>query len=683
MCKRYPGQASALFVITYALQLTCAQAAPADVGASAADDGTVDTLSTLPLEELMQMRVVTTASRFAQPISDAPSSVVVLTAADIRDFGWHTLADALATLPGLYVTNDRNYAYVGARGFLRPGDYNSRFLLLVDGVRVNDAVYDQALVGTEGLLDMDMVKRIEFVPGPGSAVYGSNALFGVINVVTRDGSGLSGVQGAFAGGTQGERRARTSYGWHAQNGADLLVSASAFTRTGRDLYFPEFDAPDTYDGIARRMDWDRAQNFLVKASFDGVTLSASHVARTKGIPTASFQSLFGAPNRTRDTQTSIGLTYNAQVAPTLALAAQLHTGQADYVGVGWYPDSMGAPALNIDGAHARWYDAGVSATLTHLPRHKIVLGAELGWDAHRDQYNYDTQPYVPHLDDHHAAIRRALFAEDEIRVADGILVNAGLRYDDHTGPNVRRFSPRVAIVLKPTAADTVKLIGGSAFRTPNAYEMYYAVPGIDGQIANPDLRPERVTTHELVLEHALRDGGHATLSLFRYAVDDLISQQRDARTGMLVFRNMDRADARGVEAALDRDFGALRLRASYARQLARSASNIGSMDGTPMIDSPRQLARANLTAPLGWRDGRLGAELQCSGKRLADQGAAGGYCVANVTISALRLLPRTELSLSAYNALDKRYADIAGPAFVQATLPREGRTLVAKLDWRF
>ena len=63
MCKRYPGQASALFVITYALQLTCAQAAPADVDASAADDGTIDTLSILPLEELMQMRVVTTASR--------------------------------------------------------------------------------------------------------------------------------------------------------------------------------------------------------------------------------------------------------------------------------------------------------------------------------------------------------------------------------------------------------------------------------------------------------------------------------------------------------------------------------------------------------------------------------------------------------------------------------------------
>ena len=642
------------------------------------DSGDIRSLSTIPLEELMQMRVVTAASKFAQPISDAPSSVVVLTASDIRDHGWRTLADALATLPGLYVTNDRNYTYLGARGFLRPGDYNSRFLLLVDGMRINDAVYDQALIGTEGLIDMDMVKRIEFVPGPGSAVYGSNALFGVINVVTRDGSGLSGVQGAVTAAGQGERKARTSYGWHGQNGADLLLSASAFNRTGRDLYYPEFDAPETNGGVARHLDWDRAQNFLVKGSFGGVTLSASHVARTKGIPTGSFGAVFNAPDSTRDTQTSIGLAWNGQLAPALALAVQLQSGQADYQGPGWYPDTDGVPRLNIDGAHARWYDASAHATLTSLPGQKIVIGAELGRDAHRDQTNYNEQPYELLLQDHRDAMRRAVFVEDEIRLPAGFLVNAGVRYDDREDPEMHRFSPRVAVVYKATPTDTVKLIAGSAFRAANAYEMYYALPEMaGGLLPNPDLRPEKIATRELVLEHVLAGGGHATLSLFRYAVEDLISQQIDPGTGMLIFRNIDHADARGLEAALERDFGAVRLRASYSWQLARGNG------GAPLIDSPRHLAKANLTAPLGWRGGRVGAELQCSGRRLADQGAAGGYCVANVTLSALRVLPRTELSLSAYNATGKRYADVAGPAFVQTALAREGRTLAAKLDWRF
>jgi iron complex outermembrane receptor protein len=207
--------------------------------------------------------------------------------------------------------------------------------------------------------------------------------------------------------------------------------------------------------------------------------------------------------------------------------------------------------------------------------------------------------------------------------------------------------------------------------------MYYATQGSSGQVANLALQPERLATRELVLEHMLAGGGHATLSLFRSEVSDLISQQPVSASGMLIFRNIDHADARGVEAALDRDFGPVRLRASYSWQLAHGT------DGTAMIDSPRHLAKANVTAPLGWRGGRIGAELQCSGKRMADEGAAGGYCVANVTVSALQLLPHAELSLSAYNATDKRYADIAGPAFIQPTLAREGRTLAAKLDWRF
>jgi outer membrane receptor for ferrienterochelin and colicin len=676
MSKRIPSRPLPVIVCTAALAWPVAALAGRDMPST--DTSDIHTLSTIPLEELMQMRVVTAASKFAQPISDAPSSVVILTASDIRDFGWRTLADALATLPGLYVTNDRNYTYLGARGFLRPGDYNSRFLLLVDGVRINDAVYDQALIGTEGLIDMDMVKRIEFVPGPGSAVYGSNALFGVINVVTRDGSGLPGVQGAVTAAGQGERKARTSYGWHGQNGADLLLSASAFNRTGRDLYFAEFDTPDTNGGVARHLDWDRAQNFLVKGSANGVTLSASYVARTKGIPTGSFGAVFNAPNRTRDTQTSMSLAWNGQLAPALALAVQLQSGQADYVGPGWYPDNEGMARLNIDGAHARWYGASMHATLTNLPHQKIVIGAELGRDAHRDQVNYNEQPYELLLDDHRDGIRRAVFVEDEIRLPAGFLVNAGVRFDDNEGTETRRYSPRVAVVYKATSSDTVKLIAGSAFRAANAYEMYYALPEMSGgMLPNPNLQPEKIGTRELVLEHVVVGGGHATLSLFRYAVDDLISQQIDPATRMLIFRNIDHADARGLEAALDRDFGAVRLRASYSWQLARGTG------GAPMIDSPRHLAKANLTAPLGWRGGRVGAELLCSGKRLADQGAAGGYCMANLTLSSLRLLPRTELSLSAYNATGKRYADVAGAAFVQTALAREGRTLAAKLDWRF
>ena len=632
-------------------------------------------LTTIPLEELVQIAVVTSASKFAQITSEAPSSVVVLTSADIRDFGWRTLADALATLPGLYVSNDRNYSYLGARGFLRPGDYNSRFLLLIDGVRTNDAVFDQALIGTEGLVDMSMVKRIEFVPGPGSAIYGSNALFGVINVITRDGSSMPGMHAAIAAGSYLERKASASYGWHSQNGADVLIAASVFARGGQDVYYPEFDTRDQNNGVAARLDHDRGHNVLFKAAYGDFALTATHVDRTKDVPTASFGVLFNTPHSTRDTQTGLALAWNRQLSPQVALAAGINWGRADYLAIGTYARVNG-PTVNVDGAHARWYGVNVHATLTGLPGQKVVIGGETGFDTRQDQFNFDVRPYDSVLSDQRFANRSALFVEDEIRLPGGFIINAGMRYDLRSD-SASRISPRVAVLNKLTPLDTVKLLYGTAFRSPNAYEKYHALAGSGGSLANENLRPERITTREIVLEHVLPGTGHATLSMYRYLMSDLINQELDAGTGLLVFRNLDYATMKGAEAALEHQFSGMRLRASAAWQMGRSGS------GAELIESPRRLAKLNLVAPLKGSSAKLGSELVCSSSRQSNRGMVGGYCVSNLTLTVPRVLPNADLSLSLFNASDKRYADVASEAFRQDAIARQSRTLHAKLAYRF
>ena len=647
-------------------------AGPGTIHASEPQSTRLDTLS---LEQLVGMRTVTAASKFEQLISEAPSAVVILTGADIKEFGWRTLADALSSLPGVYVTDDRNYSYLGARGFLRPGDYNSRFLLLVDGARVNDAVYDQALLGTEALVDIDLVQRIEFVPGPGSAVYGSNAVFGVINVVTKEGSDLNGTRLAVAAGSHGERRLRASWGWHGQNGADLVLSASAFGRDGDDLYFPEFDTPEQNGGVARGLDYDRARNFLLKASYGGLTFSASHVHRTKGVPTGSFGAVFNTPNRVLDTQSVASLGYTRELTPGLSLSAQALWGKADYLGVGDYPGLEAPRVTNIDGSHARWTSASVHASYTGLRGHRILLGADLEHDARRDQFSYNVNPYELLLDDRRTGRRSGLFAQDEIRLSASTLLSLGLRHDHHGG--VRSTSPRAALLYKFAPGDTVKLIYGTAFRAPNAYEMYYA-PGDGSSLGgNLALAPERIRTREIVFEHALGTAGHATLSLFHYAMRDLIEQEADESTGALVFRNVARARAGGAEAAFERLLGGgARIRASYAWQRAKDGG------GAALVNSPRHLAKLNLVTPLG-AGARLGSEMQCLSSRLTGQARTGGYCVANLTLTSSALVPGADLSFSLFNAGGKRYADPAGPAFVQQDLARQGRTLYARFAYGF
>src|SRR5205814_1495674 len=81
----------------------------------------------------------------------------------------------------------------GARG-INLGDFNSRMLLLVDGHRINNNLTDGAFIDTAFILDMDLIDRVEVIRGPGSALYGNNAFFGVINVVTRKGAQLNGLE---------------------------------------------------------------------------------------------------------------------------------------------------------------------------------------------------------------------------------------------------------------------------------------------------------------------------------------------------------------------------------------------------------------------------------------------------------------------------------------------------------
>ena len=102
---------------------------------------------------------VSTASRFDQSVTDAPAAVVVLTAEDISQFGWRTLSEVLASVRGVVVNTDRSYDYIGVRGFFAPGDYNTRVLLLIDGNRINDDLFDQGYIGTEFPLDIALVDR--------------------------------------------------------------------------------------------------------------------------------------------------------------------------------------------------------------------------------------------------------------------------------------------------------------------------------------------------------------------------------------------------------------------------------------------------------------------------------------------------------------------------------------------
>ena len=162
------------------------------------------------------------ASERLQPAIEAPASVSFITAQEIPRYGYRTLADILRSVRGMYVTNDRNFSFIGARGFGKPGDYNSRILLLINGHRVNDNVFGQAEIGAEFGLDPADVRAGGDHPRPGVVALRRQR-------VLRGGERDHAV-GCVAGGTVDDRRDR--HAGHAAGPRQHRTAAVERTRCG-------------------------------------------------------------------------------------------------------------------------------------------------------------------------------------------------------------------------------------------------------------------------------------------------------------------------------------------------------------------------------------------------------------------------------------------------------------------
>jgi outer membrane cobalamin receptor len=454
-------------------------------------------LPELSLEELMRIDAgrVVGASERVQPVTEAPASVSFITAADIARYGYRTLADILRGVRGMYVTDDRNFSYLGVRGFGKPGDYNSRILLLVNGHRVNDDVFGQAEIGAEFGMDPAMFERVEIIRGPASALYGDSAFFAVVNVITRTGASLGGVTVAVEGGTLETGRTRVADGRRYANGMDVAVSGT-FERSGgvQRLYYPAFDTPASNHGVAQGLDGEHLGQFYGHVSAGDFTFTGAYGTRQRHIPTASFLTLFNQqtpPEQTTDRHTLL----DGQYARSIGATQLVVRGSYDRLtvdGVYSFAGDNAIPLIGLNSAFGDRWSVGTSITRA-LPGHQVLTaGAEFIDNMHQDQRAEYSDPSVPGFVEKRSSAQHALYVQDELKVGRWLILNGGLRYDGY-GDFVR-VTPRAAAIVMPSPSQSFKYLFGSAFRAPNAYELNTFYFGV------PNLRPESINTHEVVWE---------------------------------------------------------------------------------------------------------------------------------------------------------------------------------------
>ena len=313
---------------------------PVDKGTNQTED-----LTDLPLETLMQLQVptVVSASKFEQKATEAPSSVTVLTSDDIKHYGYRTLADILESVPGFYTTYDRNYSYLGASG-VNTGNANDRILLLVNGHRINNDLNDSAAIDTSFILDVDLIDRVEIIRGPSSVLYGNNAFFGVINVITRQGKQVDGAEVSGMYGSYNAYSGRVSIGDLFTNGLQFLLSGTIYNDDGpENLYYSQFNTPTQNNGNAHNMDGDGFGSFFGSVSYSDFTVEGGYINREKVNPTAQYGTTFDDSRlKTVDDRSYATLKYAHKFSDTLDISANVSYDRSDFQ-IG-YPEPFGAPA---------------------------------------------------------------------------------------------------------------------------------------------------------------------------------------------------------------------------------------------------------------------------------------------------------------------------------------------------
>lgn len=620
----------------------------------------------------LEVPVVISASRMEQPATEAPSSVSIVTADEIRKYGYRTLADIIRSVRGFFVSYDRSYHNIGVRGFSRPGDFNTRVLVLVDGLRVNENIYDSGAIGTDFILDVDLIDHVEVVRGPGSSLYGSNAFFAVINVITKSGRDFGGAEISGAAGTFDTFKGRATYGNRFRSGSEGVISASYYDSEGDDrLFFKEFDSPATNNGIAEDLDYDRGYNWFGKLSAHDFTLAGAHSYRKKGVPTAAYGTVFNQEFFMVDEHSFVDLKYEHSFVDKLSLMARLNYNIYRFYGEFPYDYAApGDPPFIVDyksKSRGKWWGSEVLGS-KEFERHKLILGGEYRDNFEQAQKSYDI--FQTYLDDSRDTQIWALFAQDEVEILKNLILNAGIRHD-HYSTFGGTTNPRLALIWSPSRNDTVKLIYGTAFRAPSDYELH--------AWGAADLQPEEIETYELVYERYLGDHLRGTASVFASRIEEIITLTTDPG-GNRVYRNVDEAKSEGIDFELEGKWrNGLSARASYTFQETEDRET-----GAILTNSPKHLVKLNGIVPL-WRDRLfLGLEEQYTSKRKTPKGNfAKAYYATNVTLFSQRLLKNLEASASVYNLFDYDYDDPASVEHVQAVIPQDGRTFRVKLTYRF
>ncbi|MDX2023360.1 MAG: TonB-dependent receptor [Deltaproteobacteria bacterium] len=622
---------------------------------------------------------VSAATKSETRVDQAPASITVISRDEIMGFGWITVADALAGVRGAFSSNDRIYQSLGVRGLSPPGDYTNRILVLLDGHPMNDVLLGQGWVGHDLDVSLENVERIELVRGPASTLYGSAALFGVVNVVTRKARAGTHAEAYGQAGTLGRTAGRATATYAAKD-LNVMVSAAGLNVDGDRRFAWD-------DGVtqALRADAEKASHAALALQWKIFSLRAGWNDRTKNVPTGAFATQAAPGTRYQDQRGYAELRADVPLRG-YTLSARGAYDESRFKGRYLYMPDPAAP--NADPAfsealRARWVTGELRLTTPRVWRQELTVGGEV------------QRQFVLHLGDPSSAAQSEAGAQtetvmsgfllDDLSITKGLRLHGGVRVDRYQNNFGTSINPRLAVIAQPYAAGTTKVTAGRAFRAPSTYERFYNDDG-ETQKRAPALDPEIITSIDLEHRHQVSDDVSVVAAGFANRIENLINLETDPIDGLLVYRNQGPA-VRGIggDGELRWEPGTgTRLTASYTYQQVRVRENGAYV---PFVNAPTQLFALRSLIELLPGSARLGNELLYDlGRRTRTGDRVEDAVIWNITLSGSFPRQRLQYFAGMFNVLDvsgHAFGFPVGPEVPSATVSRYGRSARIGLSYHY
>jgi len=644
-------------------------------GASQAATRPVD-YTQFSLEDLMEMNVVYGASKHMQTSKEAPSSITIVSREEIQTYGYRTMAEVLTSLRGFNLTYDRNYQYIGVRGLGNPGDLSARILVLVDGIRVNEGSIGGVLLGHGFPVDIDLIERIEVIRGPASSLYGTNAMLGIVNVVTREGYQINGVEVQVGASSYGGLSARLTGGYETESGLDLLISGRLGEVAGQDHYIEEFDYPDWNNGVFEDGDREAWHSLFGKATYGGLTLEALYAWRSKQNPMAPVGVIFNSNEAmTEDQQTTFSARYKTKLADKIDLSSQVYYQHFAYDGQWPYDfDYEGNPLdyvdLYIDKFRGKRLTADLDLSGRFLGDHVLAIGAEYQNNFQMDMSAIDDNPYYEWYSFEQSPTNWGVYALTELHVVKGLLLNLGVRHDEYTSFG-GSTNPRLALVGEPIEDTVFKALYGTAFRAPNAYEI--SAGEFEGTNANLTLIPEEIETFELIWEQGLGKNLFSTVAAYHYDYKEITDEEGVEEDVPPEEWINDAIESVGFEVELER-----RSRSGVAGRCSYSFNEATDRLQNPRWSDPKgskHMAKLNVAIPVRNDATRFGVELQYNSKRRTIMHEwAPEHLLTNISLTNTSLLSNLRIQGSVYNLFNKSHGHPGTWGEYQEIIWQDGRS---------